>query len=215
MSVWSYFIPRFVLQSHSSYNDEILVVEKEGEFNLLVGGSFQSGKYMRGIWKKTFDTFQLKNLSVSSILVLGVGGGTAIKLFQTLFPQTQIDAVEIDNTILTIADSYFDLKESETLHLIEGDAKKFLTRSKKKYDLVLVDIFSGPDVPEFVQKREFFSDIADHLSVSGTVLFNFLRDHGYEGKIEGMRRIMNQVFLNTREYPIKHNLFFLAKKNYS
>lgn len=212
MSFWSYIIPRTIVRTSSRWNQDIRVIEINEEPNLLVGGSPQSGKYMRGIWEKTFAAFHIRALDVTSILTLGIGGGTAIKIFEEMYPEAHIDAVDIDGEIISLARTYFGLTESPNLHLVAADAKFFLNSSKKKYDLILIDLFSGPDIPSFVQTDTFFDVISHHVSRGGTVIFNFLRDPGYEERSGVIRKIFEERFTFVRQYPIKHNIFFIGKK---
>ena len=212
MSFWSYIIPRTILRTHSRFNADIRITEIDGEPNLLIGGSLQSGKYMRDIWQKTFDSFHLTHYEIRSILVLGIGGGTAINLFQSLFPGAHIDAVEIDADIIDLARKYFDLIKSPSLRLVNADAGRFLHSSTKRYDCILVDIFSGPDIPPFVQTKTFFEGISRHLSDTGVVIFNFLQDPGYIERTADIRTIFDRMFVSVRQFPIKHNIFFFGKK---
>ena len=51
----------------------------------------------------------LKN-DAKNICVLGLGGGTAVHLFNHYFHPPLIDAVEINPTVAKVAKKYFDLK---------------------------------------------------------------------------------------------------------
>jgi spermidine synthase len=53
-----------------------------------------------------------------------------------------MDVVEIDADILPVA-SYFYFKENEKLKVHSGDARQFIKRSKKKYDIIFLDAYRG------------------------------------------------------------------------
>jgi predicted membrane-bound spermidine synthase len=73
------------------------------------------------------------NLSkVNSILVLGMGGGSVIETLRQDFNYCkQIDAVEIDPIISTLAYTEFGISESEILKIHCIDAFKFISTNKK------------------------------------------------------------------------------------
>jgi spermidine synthase len=83
-----------------------------------------------------------KNTPPQKALVLGVGGGAAIKLIEHFFASCQIDGVDIDETHLYIAKRFFGCK-SNHCHLIHDDATQFIASSKRRYDYIVEDIFSG------------------------------------------------------------------------
>ena len=88
--------------------------------------------------------------------MLGLGGGTIIKLLEKKYPQAKITTLEIDPTMIDIAQKHFDIKNSKNLKIIKADAFKWLgEKTKQKYDLILVDIFKGNQLPKKISSHIF------------------------------------------------------------
>jgi spermidine synthase len=77
-----------------------------------------------------------------SILVLGLGGGSAARLARVLAPRARIVGVERDPEVLRAARRWFDLSELG-LEVVQGDARAYLARSRGRFDAVLEDVFVG------------------------------------------------------------------------
>ncbi len=215
MSWRSYIYPQTIARFQSRYNRDIRVVEEFGRPKLLVNGSPQSGHYIQGLWKGACRRFwRVFPSHVRSILVLGVAGGTVIRLLQRQYPDAIIVGVEIDPTMLSVGKQYFNLHESPSLRLIRSDARKFIRDKTKKeaYDLIVVDLFFGRDIPRFVGKPLFFRSLASILSSDGSVLVNFLREREYRNLSEEVKSVLQHIFPTVTEYPRALNRFFLASK---
>ena len=52
------------------------------------------------------------------ILVVGLGGGTLPMTLNELYPHAEIDVVEIDPAVLTVAETYFDFAENDQIDVI-------------------------------------------------------------------------------------------------
>jgi spermidine synthase len=77
-----------------------------------------------------------------SVLLLGLGGGSAARLVRALAPRARIVAVELSAEVVRTARRWFDLDELG-LELEIADAHAFLARDRRRYDLVLEDVFVG------------------------------------------------------------------------
>jgi spermidine synthase len=56
--------------------------------------------------------------------------------------------------------------------LITYDAFEFVLRTKKKYDLIVIDIFFDTKMPEFLFEKHFIFRISQILQLKGFVIFN-------------------------------------------
>lgn len=163
-----------ILEERSSkFNKNIRVVRSLGFGNYIqVNGLTQSGGVVEQIWKSTLKkidniskAWPNKNL-VNNILILGLGGGTLAKLLRKKYPNTKITGVEIDEVMIELGKKYLDLGKYNVDIKIE-DAKTF---QLKKYDLVIVDMYTGDNFP-----KEFESELfLKKLSKFPTVVINRL-----------------------------------------
>jgi spermidine synthase len=110
---------------------------------------------------------------MNHILVLGVAGGSVIKtIVDEIKFKGIITGVEIDSEIIKIANKYFKLNEIEQLEIVIDDAFEFVLKTKKKYDLIIIDVFQDSTMPNFLFESFFTDRICFLLKSKGFVLFN-------------------------------------------
>ncbi|CAL1130716.1 unnamed protein product [Cladocopium goreaui] len=77
-----------------------------------------------------------------SVLILGLGGGTAARALRRLRPEAQIVGVELDAEVIRLAKKHFDL-DALKVEVIHQDALEFLRKDRRQFDLILDDVFVG------------------------------------------------------------------------
>jgi spermidine synthase len=76
------------------------------------------------------------------VLVLGLGGGSAARVARALAPRARIVGVERDGEVLAAARQAFELDDLD-LEVVHDDARAFLACERRRYDLVIDDVFVG------------------------------------------------------------------------
>ncbi|MBI4062501.1 methyltransferase domain-containing protein [Candidatus Gottesmanbacteria bacterium] len=203
MSFVSYIIPQTIARFSTKYNHDIRVIEESGKFKLLVNGSRQSGKYIEWLWKRAFHAFRLP--PCQSILVLGVGGGTVIHLLHKRYPDANITAVDIDPKMIEIGKKYFGLSRVSNVELIIANAKNY--KITHEYDLIIVDLFLGRHIPDFVSSQSFLKQLR-----SKVVIINYLRELEYKEKSQKLEDLLETIFPVVKNYQIAHNSFYFVVK---
>lgn len=112
-------------------------------------------------------------VSGGDALVLGMGAGMVVN--RLCDQGYSVDAVDIDDRLVTVGRTYFGL-DTECARITIGDARHFVRTTAKQYDLIVVDVFRGESAPSHLLTREGIADIAAHLSDHGLILLNF---YGY------------------------------------
>jgi predicted membrane-bound spermidine synthase len=107
----------------------------------------------------------------ASSLVLGLGGGVVARQLKE-YCKHNVDAVELDSRIVEISKKYFNLKQSG-VKIFQDDARRFIKKSKKKYDFIVLDIFNGEIAPSHGLSKESFEDIKERLAEGGMIVINF------------------------------------------
>ncbi len=77
-----------------------------------------------------------------SVLLLGLGGGSAARLARALAPRADVVGVEIDPEVVRLARRWFDL-DALGLEVVTEDARRFLGRVRRRFDVILEDVFVG------------------------------------------------------------------------
>lgn len=116
------------------------------------------------------------------VLMLGLGGGELSLHLLHHCPGMNIDAVELNGDVISLARSYFGVGESERkfegrLTIEQADAlsaaKERAQAAGEGYDFVLVDCFSGGgEVPESCRSRELAKTVKQILKPGGEMLQN-------------------------------------------
>lgn len=137
-----------------------------GKVSVWVGGAEQSGKWVERVWNKT-----LRNRRYKNVLILGLGCGTVVKIIDK---SAKIVGVEFDPVMIDIGKKYFDLEKYANLEIVCEDASKYVKKTKKIFDLILVDLYVGQEFPKEFESDEFLKKLSQIVSKNGTVIFNRL-----------------------------------------
>ena len=105
------------------------------------------------------------------IAILGDAAGTIARAYGHYFPQTRVDAVELDGELTTIGRRYFDLR-GRRLHLYTADARPWLAAARAEYDAIFLDAYRQPYIPFYLVTREFFATVRAHLRRGGLFVIN-------------------------------------------
>ena len=106
------------------------------------------------------------------MLVIGNAGGTMARAYGRYYPQVSIDGVELDPKLNWVARRYFGAGDNPRLRLIAADGRPYLERTRKLYDLIVVDAYRQPYVPFYLATTEFFRLVREHLRAGGAVALN-------------------------------------------
>lgn len=211
----SYFWPQTLEILHSSYNPDAKVIRYMGSVRLLVKGSIQAGPFITNMLLRAMKKFNiLERKTLSSFLMLGLGGATTPKLLLDRYPDMHTTIVEIDPEIIRIARKYFDLDMLPHTRIICDDARTFIRSSQgngKRYDLIQIDLYIGRDVPDFVLSPDFIRGISGLLGPTGELFINYDVDAGYEEKWVKLHSLLTMQFRDVSYIKIEHNILFHAR----
>lgn len=139
----------------------------------------------------------------SRILIVGLGGGTLVHTYHALFPEAEIDIVEIDTAVIDVAERFFDFRESEHIQVEAVDARVFIKRAGlrgEQYDLVILDAFNGEYIPEHLMTQEFLEETKALLPADGMVVANtFSTSRLYDAESATYSAVFGQ-FYNVRMF---------------
>lgn len=172
--LFSYFIPINVFQQKSNISQTLEVTWINGELVLDSKNTNYSYGSLQRILRKGLKFIGFERIkTMDHILVLGVACGSVIKtLVKEINFEGKITGVEIDNSVITIANEYFHLNQIKNLEIIIDDAFEFVLKTKNKYDLVIIDVFQDTKMPNFLFETFFINRICYLLQPKGFILFN-------------------------------------------
>ena len=201
-----------VFEDESLYQ-YIQVVERDDARRLYLN----EGIAVHSVWRRdelltggVWDTF----LAVASLLgreprdvaILGNAGGTTARAMSRFFPKTRVDGVELDGAVSAAGRRYFGLEDNPRLEVHTADARPFLRRSDRRYDLIVVDAYRPPYVPFYLATREFFELARSRLKPGGAIALNVATvpsDHRLADAIA--RTLRSEVPQVVRWQPLRFN----------
>jgi predicted membrane-bound spermidine synthase len=136
---------------------------------------------------KCIDSIVPSRTQNSNALILGLGGGLLANLVQE--KNYTVDAVEFDPRITESAKTFFYL--SPSVNCFNEDARAYINRCQKKYDLLIFDLFKGEEQPVHTITAECFKKVSELLAKDGKMIINW---HGYINPPLGKG---TQILLNT------------------
>ena len=214
--LFSYFVPINVYQKNSAVSKSLEVTWNNGELVLDSKSTNYSYGSLQRILRKGLKYIGFERIrNFESALILGVAGGSVIKtLFDEIKFKGRITGVEIDQDIIDIANSYFELDKIPNLEIVIDDAFEYVLKTKATYDLIIIDIFQDTTMPNFLFQDFFIQRINSLLNMNGFILFNTMvinkkeeeRNLVYKSKFNGNYSL--------RMYPKveTHNELFTIKK---
>jgi spermidine synthase len=134
--------------------------------------SLEDADEIPAIYLRRMSTVLAYPPRAESILLVGLGGGVLTGYVGRYMPEARIDSVEIDPSVIDTAKTFFGLKETERMRVIESDGRVFLNRSRKLYDVALIDAYIGGSVPFHLMTKEFYSLLKRRLAPGGAAVFN-------------------------------------------
>jgi len=131
--------------------------------------------FIEDVWSLYLTAaFFNKNKKNPEVLFLGLGAGSSAYYYNKYFPNYKLTGVEIDGKIVDYGKKYFGL-DKYNVDIFVDDARMFLNKTRKKYDIVVVDTFKFPYIPSHLATLEFIELINKKLNKGGVALFNIGR----------------------------------------
>jgi spermidine synthase len=207
--------PGVVFAAESPYNS-VFVEERMGArlLRLNGGGGFHSvrlaGTPLTGIY---YDVLLLGPHLAGGrdLLILGMGGGTTVSGYRRFYPGARITAVEIDPVVVRAAHEQMGLVAGDDLEVRIADARPFLARDTRSFDLIEVDVFAGgPYAPFYCLTREFFAAAARRLAPEGVLAMNVYAPGGDRALTEAVVATLAEVFPSVLEVPLSEESVLFA-----
>jgi spermidine synthase len=192
---------KILTRSRSPFND-IFVIEREnlremwfqgdGRFYLQTRIDLSQPGDLALIYTRLLLAPLMWNPNPSRILMIGLGGGVLPRFLSEVYPDVEMDVVEVDPDVTELARRYFGFKEGPRLRVFGDDGRAFVKQQERKYDMVFLDAFKGGSVPYHLKTVEFYREIAQSLKEEGILVTNLY------GKSNGLkprdRKTLETVF---------------------
>lgn len=124
-----------------------------------------------------------------SALFIGGGGYTFPRYMEALYPNSELDVIEIDPGVTQVAHDLLGLSRDSRVRSFNEDARMFLARQPdRQYSLIMGDAFNDYSVPYHLTTKEFNDQVSAWLAVDGLYMVNL---------IDGPRRDFLRAYVHT------------------
>jgi len=175
-----------IFRFFTSFLSPVKLEERKGRVTPQLGIYLSNGRYvldsaranysfggLHEVFRKAFSRFNIRQRDISSALILGFGAGSVASILCDEYKKdVHLTGVEKDPVVIDLAKKYFHIDRYKDLSLHIEDAGDFVENCAKKFDLVVVDIFVGVDVPEKFREEKFLAGLGRLLSPGGISFFN-------------------------------------------
>ncbi|MEX2645466.1 MAG: fused MFS/spermidine synthase, partial [Gaiellaceae bacterium] len=198
-----------ILHEEESRYQFVQVVERAGVRRLYLNEGVAVHSVYRpdtvltgGVWDVLLAIPALLDREPRSLAVLGNAGGTVARAYGVYWPQVEIDGVEIDPAVSEAGLRWLGMGENPRLRIVDADARPFLRRTDRRYDLIFVDAYRQPYVPFYLATREFFELAESRLRPGGVLALNVATLPGDSRLRDELAGTVAAVFPEVRVWPV-------------
>jgi spermidine synthase len=136
----------------------------------------------------------------ASVLQVGLGAASVTKFLYRNRPDARLTVVEIVPEVVAAARQFFRLpEESQRLRIEIGDGHDYVARTKRTFDLIVVDGFDGEGRPGMLDTLPFYLNCRERLGRSGMMAVNLLtRRRGVTASVARIREAFEERVLVLR-----------------
>lgn len=159
----------------SSAGARITLVRNKGsgERAVLYNGFTYSRLPEKTLFTRSYWDYFLPFGNISGnarLLMIGLGGGTIAYQMERLFPNADMDIVEIDADMANVARKFYPKMRS---NVIIDDGVKFVRSVQNAYDGIILDAYSDLDIPRQFVSDQFIGDAFNALNDTGVLGINY------------------------------------------
>jgi len=136
------------------------------------------------------------------VAILGSASGTVARAYGHFFPDTKVDAVEIDGKLTELGYRYFDLN-NDNMEVFDLDARPWLRQADPVYDTIMVDAYHQPYIPFYLATTEFFDLVRERLKPGGTILINVGHPEGNDDLERTLSTTLAEIFPEILRDPVR------------
>ena len=201
---------KILMETETPYHH--LMVSQEGPLRQMVFGKSgcRGAQTLIDLRSLSWHSMEYTHLSMAGLLfrplpkrvcVIGIGGAVIPRAIELCAPGVQIDAVEIDPTVIKVAREYFYWRPSKNVRVFAQDGRSFinwaLMNQQPKYDWIILDAYNDDYVPFHLTTIEFIGTVQRMLSNDGILAANLTID----SKLYGCEaRTFKEVFGNVSAF---------------
>jgi len=197
---------RLLFEGDSPYQFVQIVEQDDGDRILQrnegwgVHSVFPKGGGLTGGYWDAFLTLPvLTGRPDGKLAVLGNAGGTVATMYESIWPRTRIDGVEID-PLVTKASRRHLAMDNPTLEVHTADARFWIRGTDERFDGMVIDAYRQPYLPFHLATKEFFEDTLARTNPGGVVALNVATPPNLTEVVDRLSETMATVFPVVHRY---------------
>jgi spermidine synthase len=185
----------------SPISGKIRITELGSERSLTIEGATHSfittGLNLHEINREYWGELSLIPFTVAEkpdILMLGLGGGSALKLLQARLKPKSITVIEHDPVIIELAKKYFFVNNISDLKIHNMPASRIFElfgRENRKFDLIIDDVYNNEKQINFIRQLKLIQQFRNLLTPEGIIILNRAVDNIKD--IEKINKLISDI----------------------
>jgi spermidine synthase len=156
----------------SERNGKIAVMRFFKWWEVTVDGYHETTPYLHAMWQGAFTQCIPQDFTAKNVLMLGLGAGGEISTIHERFPKCTLTVVEWDPKMIELAQEAKLYKPHPFPTVLTGDAKEIYPTLTGPYDLIIWDMFVGPEPSLLVTNQTYINKTKELLSLGGLFIVN-------------------------------------------
>ena len=135
-----------------------------------------------------------------SLLMLGLAGGTTLRILRHLLPACRFTAIDIDREIVRLARRHMAL-DATGVEVVVGDAYEWLRTNRRTFDVVIDDIYLAGRTDVFrsqTMSRPLLTNLRRAVAPGGVLAVNLVTGPGHRTMQSTTRRLFREAFVQVR-----------------
>ncbi len=171
----SYLVEWHLESAPSPYNPHLYVSLVQGRYQLSTANAVYSFEDLYDNFSRSFDQLDLNGLPSKDTLLLGLGlGSIPLMLERNYGQELRYTAVEIDESVIYLAQKYVLDELKAPITCICGDAWPFVQQTNEQFAYIAMDVFIDDEIPSQFLGSDFLDLLQERLLPGGLLMFNHL-----------------------------------------
>ncbi len=133
--------------------------------------------------------------------ILQISGGFSGSIAEILkYRPENVDYVELNSALIRIASLFSNVFQDDRVHIYNADARRFIRETKRKYDVVLIDL----PAPSTLQLNRFYTD----------EFFSALKMKLYPGAVVSLSLPTGSIYISPQAVKLNSSLYHTLKNNF-
>ncbi|MCB9081768.1 MAG: fused MFS/spermidine synthase [Lewinellaceae bacterium] len=190
----SYFVEQHIESAPSDINPHLYVSIVRGRLQLSTANAIYSFEDLYTNFGEALDRLNPDPKANYEVLLLGLGLGSIPYILEKKHGcRYGYTAVELDESVVYLAEKYTLAELESPMDVITGDAYAFVFTTEEYYDWICMDVFLDETTPEVFGSTEFLEGLQERLTPGGLLLYNCLTDQATE--YQRTKLFFEQTFL--------------------